>query len=230
MPDHHEVYRSEADQYERLVAREDKDGNILKTLRQLAPLSEVDVVETGAGTGRLTCLLAPEVKSLRAFDISKAMLAVARARLEAMGHSEVSTGVADHRSLPVADASADVLISGWSVCYLVDWDPAGWRAQLDLALAEFRRVLRPGGRIILLETEGTGFETPHPPDHLCEYYKYLREHGFQSTWIRTDYCFASPAEAVDLATFFFGTDLGNQVLASASPILPECTGVWWVGK
>ena len=59
-----EIYASRAQDYERLVAREDFAGNILKALQEIRALSGLDVVELGAGTGRLTCLLAPLVRSI----------------------------------------------------------------------------------------------------------------------------------------------------------------------
>jgi ubiquinone/menaquinone biosynthesis C-methylase UbiE len=65
------------------------------------------------------------------------------------------------------------VIAGWSICYTVVCHPASWRAALAAALAEMRRVARPGGTIIILETLGTGYETPHPPDSLAEYYATL---------------------------------------------------------
>ena len=71
-----EIYASRAPEYERLVAREDFAGNILKALQEIRVLAELDVVELGAGTGRLTCMLAPFVRSIRAFDASDHMLGV----------------------------------------------------------------------------------------------------------------------------------------------------------
>ena len=50
-----EIYASRARDYERLVAREDYQGNILKALQDIRALAGLDVVELGAGTGRLTC-------------------------------------------------------------------------------------------------------------------------------------------------------------------------------
>jgi hypothetical protein len=47
-------------------------------------------------------------------------------------------------------------------------------------------------------------------------------------WIRTDYEFASVEEAVTLTRFFFGDELALQVQTANSPIVPECTGLWWV--
>jgi ubiquinone/menaquinone biosynthesis C-methylase UbiE len=227
MPDHHEVYHSEADQYERLVAREDMDGNILKAIRQIVDLRDLAVVETGAGTGRLTCLLAGRVHTLHAYDASEAMLTVARRKLDVMGNPEITTTPADHRHLPEPECSADLLISGWSVCYLVDWNRADWRAEVQAALDEFKRILRPGGTIILIETQGTGFETATPPEHLVEYYRFLADAGFESDWFRTDYLFESVDEAIELAGFFFGEEMAARIRTDGSRVLPECTGIWW---
>lgn len=213
--------------YERLVAREDYEQNILRALQGITAIAGKDVVELGAGTGRLTCLLAPLVRSIRAFDASQHMLHIAADKLLASGLNNWQVQVSDHRSLPVEDASADIAISGWSICYLVDWNRGAWQSDVDRALAEMVRVLRPGGVMILLETMGTGFQTPHPPDHLVDYYHALEEKGFAYQWIRTDYRFADLDEAVELVQFFFGDELAEQVRAAGSPILPECTGIWW---
>lgn len=50
--------------------------------------------------------------------------------------------------------------SGWSICYMVVWHKETWQAELGKALAEMKRVLRPGGTIIILETLGTGKDKP----------------------------------------------------------------------
>lgn len=226
MPDIQEIYNRHADQYELLVSREDYQENIIKAIRQIAPPDGRDVVELGAGTGRLTMMLAPLARTIRAFDSSRHMLDVASAKLERAGLNNWNIAVADHRDLPVADGVADIAISGWSICYMVVWHAETWRAELERALAEMRRTLRPGGTIILLETLGTGYETPHPPDDLLPYYAFLEQNGFAATWIRTDYQFRSPYEAVTLTRFFFGDALAEQVAEQQLTILPECTGLW----
>ena len=227
MPDLKAIYAHQAEQYEQLVAREDYQGNILKTLQNICPLDGLEVVELGAGTGRLSCLMAPHVKSLRLFDQSQAMLDVAAARLKGGGWQHWQTQAADHLHIPVPDASADLSISGWSLCYAALDHPENWRAALDQALHEMGRVLRPGGSIVILETKGTGYETPHPPATLQHYLDGLDDSGFEFTWIRTDYRFASLDEAVELIGFFFGSELAQQTRQNAWQVLPECTGVWW---
>jgi ubiquinone/menaquinone biosynthesis C-methylase UbiE len=226
-PDYKHIYDNHAEQYEQLVAREDYQQNIFRALNRIARLDGSDVVELGAGTGRLTSMLAPVARSIQAFDASAHMLDIAIGKLQQSGLRNWRVEVADHRKLPVADAAADIVIAGWSICYTAVWYPETWRAELDKALAEMRRVARPGGTIIILETLGTGYETPHPPAELADYYAALETAGFTSTWIRTDYRFASPAEAEMLTRFFFGAALAEKMAAEQLVILPECTGIWY---
>jgi ubiquinone/menaquinone biosynthesis C-methylase UbiE len=93
---------------------------------------------------------------------------------------------------------------------------------------EMKRVLKPGGFIVLFESLGTGNDAPIRLDHLRDFYPWLEEMGFQNKWIRTDYKFESLAEAEELSRFFFGDELGNKVVQNNWTILPECTGVWWL--
>ena len=90
------------------------------------------------------------------------------------------------------------------------------------------RLLRANGTMILLETLGTGYESPHRFPELNELFHYLeKEHHFKHRWIRTDYKFTSLDEAVSLTHFFFGDELAAKVKANNWVILPECTGIWW---
>ena len=221
------IYQSEGDRYEALIAREDYQGNIPRTIDEIINADGLDVFDLGAGTGRLTLLLAPRAKSIRSFDVSAEMLRVCRQRLESSGLSNWQVDVADHRQLPVEDHAADLVVSGWSVSYLVVWNQANGTSELDKWLVEMERVLRKAGTIILLESLGTGNETPVRLEHVESTYQWLDHHGFQNKWIRTDYQFESVEEAADLAGFFFGEQMTAQVLERQSRILPECTGVWW---
>jgi ubiquinone/menaquinone biosynthesis C-methylase UbiE len=224
---HRQIYQTDGDRYEALIAREDHQGNILRAIDEILLVDGLDVFDLGAGTGRLTLWLAPRARSIRAFDASAEMLRVCRERLIATGLSNWQVQVADHRQLPVDDRSADLVVSGWSISYLAVWNPENGLAELDRWLAEMKRVLRQNGTIILFESLGTGNEEPVRLEHVEPVYKLLMAHGFESKWIRTDYRFESLEEAIELAGFFFGEELAEQVRSKRSVILPECTGVWW---
>jgi ubiquinone/menaquinone biosynthesis C-methylase UbiE len=221
------IYQSEGDRYEALISREDYQGNIPRAIDEILRVDGLDVLDLGAGTGRLTLLLAPRAKSIRAFDLSAEMLRVCRERLIKSGLSNWQVDVADHRQLPVQDRSADVVVSGWSVSYLAVWSQENGQVELDKWLTEMNRVLRSGGMIILFESLGTGNEEPVRLEHVESTYRWLDANGFENKWIRTYYQFDSLEEAIELSRFFFGDELGDKVEQNHWVVLPECTGVWW---
>ena len=69
------------DAYDALIEREDYQGYVRPMLAQVPPLESARVVEFGAGSGRLTRLLAPLVQRIRAYDASTHMLSVAELHL-----------------------------------------------------------------------------------------------------------------------------------------------------
>ncbi len=228
MPELKQIYASAAERYQALVGREDHQGNLLPAILAIDPLTGKDVIELGAGTARVSCLIAPLVGTLVAADISHHMLSLGKQRLGAMNLANWRLSLESHRALPFPSHSADVVISGWSFCYAALDAGPGWQPALEEALAEAQRVLRPGGKLILIESLGTGFETPNRPDVLVDYLAYLDAQGFQSAWVRTDYCFADLAEAQDLTRFFFGDAPMPMWETRMGVIVPECTGLWWM--
>jgi len=226
MPDHDRIYREEAVTYHAMIARQPDLGAVVE---EIFPCAGADVADLGAGTGRLSVPLAARAKSLVALDASAAMLEIAAERLSASGLAGWSTRVADHRSLPLPDDSADLVVSGWSIGYLCNANVPEWELNLSLVVAEIKRVLRPGGAAILFETLGTGHETPSPPEFLKPYFRELTEtYGFSHRWIRLDYEFDDPAQAERLSRFFFGDELADKVARNGSSRLPECAGIWWL--
>ncbi len=222
------IYQTEGDRYEALVSREDYQGSIPKAIDEIISVDGLDILDLGAGTGRLTLLLAQRARSIRAFDISEEMLRVCGERLVATGLSNWQVDVADHRKLPVEDHSADLVVSGWSVSYLAVWSEQRQASELDVWLVEMKRVLRKNGTIILFESLGTGNDKPIRLEHVESTYQCLDANEFQSKWIRTDYQFESIEEAEELSRFFFGDELAEKVRQNQWTVLPECTGVWWL--
>lgn len=225
MPNHRHIYRHEAETYDALVA---KQPNLLPVIRSVCDPAGKDVIDLGAGTGRLTVPLAGAARSIVATDASAAMLEVAAAKLKRLPRRNWSTVVADNRAIPLEDRCADLLVSGWSICYTASSDEAGWERNLAATMGEIRRVLRPGGTAILFETLGTGVETPSPPPFLTGYYALLEQvYGCRHRWIRTDYTFDDALQAAELAGFFFGETVAAQIVRHGWRTLPECAGVWW---
>jgi ubiquinone/menaquinone biosynthesis C-methylase UbiE len=227
MPTEKEVYDAHADQYERLILREDYQNNLPKEIRRIRDLSGLSILEFGAGTGRLTRFLAQNAERVGASDLSHHMLSQAKGIIGENHIKNTSLCVSDMRQTPYVSHSADMVIAGWSFCYLAVWGAERWFKELELGLDEAMRLLKPGGVMILFENYGTGFKSPNPPPHLSDYFNFLRDNGFQSSWFRTDYQFKDLDEAVELSSFFFGEELSNKVKTNQWTLLPECTGMFW---
>ncbi|CAI6083394.1 class I SAM-dependent methyltransferase [Cohnella sp. JJ-181] len=223
-PNHAEIYRSQAELYDRLISAQPSLGARIDAIR---PLAGLDVIDLGAGSGRLTVPLAARAGSVLAVDLSPAMLEVAAAKLAASGARNWRTAEGSHLRIPAEDASADLVVSGWSIAYSagagVDQDGSA----LASILGEIRRVLRPGGTLVIFETMGTGFAAPNPPAFLLPYYAALEQaHGFSHACFPFDYTFSDATEAERLARFFFGDETGDKIAAAGSRIVPEYAGVW----
>lgn len=100
------------------------------------------VVDIGAGTGLLALELAPEVDRVWAIDISASMVDYLRTKAASAGRENIEVAVASAVSLPLVDALADVVVSNYCFHHMDD-------AEKHRALLEARRVLRPGGRLVL---------------------------------------------------------------------------------
>ena len=230
MPDHKQVYNREAQNYQRLVAREDYHDNLLRSIQDIINPNNLDVVDLGAGTGRLACLLAPFARSVYAFDLSPHMLSIASSRLIKKDLNRWLVAASDHRRVPLNASSADLVVSGWSFCYLVVWEEKNWKTALEAGLQEINRLLREKGTIVIIESLGTGIKRPEPSEKLKEYFQYLEARGFHRTWLRTDYEFQDMEEARELVQFFFGEEMLEKINDEPRPVLPECTGIWWTSK
>lgn len=225
MPNHEEIYAKQAEMYEKMISRQ---PSLAEVIREIRPYRNLDVADLGAGSGRLSCVIGAETKSLICTDSSQAMLDVLAEKMSVLQLTRWSTVEADHRDLPLETASVDLVVSGWSICYLASSNDPNWRENIDRVMSEIRRVLKPGGTVIIFETMGTGTELPDPPAFLTEYYRVLEEdYGFDHRWIRMDYAFSSLEEAEELTGFFFGDELATKVKTNQWTTVPECAGIWW---
>ena len=135
------------------------------------------VADVGCGPGRDTVRLREKGLRAHGFDLSHAMLTA----------RDVPGQVrADLRVLPLRDGALDGL---WCAAVLLHIP----RAMIPEALAEFHRVLRPGGRamITIAEGDGEGWETAPMDSSVQRYYVYhsreeftrlLAAAGFEILW------------------------------------------------
>ena len=100
------------------------------------------VLDVGAGTGDLSFAAASQGARVLAVDLSAGMLAVLARRATAAQRDRITALVGNAESLPLGDRSVDRIVTGFTVRNVGD---------LPRALAEFHRVLRPGGRAVILE-------------------------------------------------------------------------------
>jgi ubiquinone/menaquinone biosynthesis C-methylase UbiE len=227
-----QIYGTRARDYHELVSREDMEGNLPRALLEIADFKGKTVIELGAGTGRVTRILAPLAGRVLAFDRSPHMLERARANLSEEIRRNVRLAAADNLAVPLPDSSAEILIEGWSFGHCVSREGGDWKRTAVEILAECARLVKPGGTLILIETLGTGQSTPRAPGPwLPLFFSWLQDEcGFALKWIRTDYLFESLEKAKELVELFFGQMVEHEVLATGQVIVPECTGIWWKVK
>ena len=109
--------------------------------------SEARVLDLGCGGGHVSFAVAPHVREIVAYDLSRDMLAVVAeaARKRGFGNLSTQQGVAE--KLPFAAASFDYVLSRYSAHHWGD---------LDLGLREAARVLKPGGIAGFVDTVAPG--------------------------------------------------------------------------
>ncbi len=115
------------------------------------------VLEVAIGTG-LNLPHYPADATVTGVELSPAMLAIARQRAANLGRDvDLREGDAEH--LPFGDASFDTVVCALSLCTIPD--PAA-------AIGEMRRVLVPGGRLLLLDHIGSTWPPIHAAQWLLE--------------------------------------------------------------
>lgn len=121
------------------LARKPYDRELLD---RFAAAAADPVVEVGSGPGQIGGYLRDRGRQVIATDFSLAMARLASPRV-------AGTAVADLRELPIRDGSAGSVIGFYCLIHLR-------REELSVALREFRRVLRPDGRLLISAHEGDG--------------------------------------------------------------------------
>jgi SAM-dependent methyltransferase len=137
---------SVADGYDDWAGSYDQPGNAMIDREEpivheiLAGLPVGVALDVACGTGRHAAHLASLGHRVTGVDASPGMLAAARAKVP---DGEFRTG--DLHELPVADGQIDVVVCGLALTHVRDLAPV---------FAEFARVLRPGGHLVISDIRG----------------------------------------------------------------------------
>ncbi|MDP9270108.1 MAG: methyltransferase domain-containing protein [Chloroflexota bacterium] len=118
----------------------DPDRKVLTALERILPLSGKRIADIGTGIGHYPMLLARRTGRTYGIESDPALLETARRRATAAHQPNIRIIEGVPTSLPLRDAAVDIVLSGG-----IDPDDASLPA-----IAEAMRVLRPGGRLIVI--------------------------------------------------------------------------------
>lgn len=109
-------------------------------INRLGVVDDAHVLEVAAGSGALTEVLAPRVKSLLATDFSPQMIEVLRERLDTAGIANVECRVMDGQALDLDANAFDAAACSFALMLFPDHAKG---------FSELHRVVRPGGRVVV---------------------------------------------------------------------------------
>ncbi|MGH6946341.1 MAG: ArsR/SmtB family transcription factor [Kiloniellales bacterium] len=140
-----EYFRANADHWSEIRSLYVDESEVERALRSLvlerAPQRLLDL---GTGTGRILEILARKVPEATGIDLSREMLAVARAKLDQAGLRNCLLRHADMYQLPLADGDFDAIVLH-QVLHFAE--------QPERVVREAARVLAPGGLLVIADFE-----------------------------------------------------------------------------
>jgi ubiquinone/menaquinone biosynthesis C-methylase UbiE len=169
-------------------------GPDLEALIQAAnPGGIEDVLDLGCGAGHTAIALAGRVRSVMAVDLTSEMIEVAKRLAKERGLTNLTFRQADATALPFANGSFELVTSRYSAHHYSD--PL-------VALGEVRRVLRPNGRFLLVDTvspEDPALDTFYNAVELLRDASHVRncrisewERLFRAAWLEPEVLFRYP--------------------------------------
>ncbi|MGA2672482.1 MAG: metalloregulator ArsR/SmtB family transcription factor [Terracidiphilus sp.] len=136
------------------LARDYVPGKSWKSLAEalLRLMPPMAIADLGAGEGAFSLLLAQRAKKVIAVDSSARMIDVGRAQALRHGIDNVEYRLGDMEEIPIADGEVDLVFFSQSLHHAL---------HPERAVHEARRILRPGGRVVILDLLKHRFEEAH---------------------------------------------------------------------
>lgn len=177
-------FEENAADWERVRALHLPDADIdAQILKAAGPGPFARMIDVGVGVGRMIKLFAPRVEHAEGFDMSRQMLAIARAELDEVAPGKASLRIGDAHAPPIEPASAD-LVTIHQVLHFLS-DPGR-------AVREALRALKPGGRLVIVDF------APHDMEFLRAEHAHRRL-GFADEEIQS-WCATGGAPKVSIAS------------------------------
>jgi ubiquinone/menaquinone biosynthesis C-methylase UbiE len=120
-------------------------ADLERLAQKIAATKGAAVLDVGCGGGHASFAIAPVAREVVAYDLIEAMLGVVKAEADKRGLTNIRTQQGFAEELPFESASFDWVVSRYSAHH--------WR-NVERALDEVRRVLKPGGQVCFIDVAG----------------------------------------------------------------------------
>jgi SAM-dependent methyltransferase len=193
----------------------DPERKVLAALERIVPLAGKRIADVGTGIGHYPMLLARHTGRTYGIESDPALLEAARQRASAAHQPNLRIVEGGLESLPLRDEAVDVVL-----CGLIEPDDASLPA-----IAELLRVLRPGGRLVVIGYYGRdqvgSLLEPEVVSHAFEATQrrtgwWLR-HGFKIKVVHSRLDISDPTTAMELLPRLYG-DRGRAFLMAPHPL------------
>lgn len=206
------------DLYRRLGDMIDPGRKVLAALERIVPLSGKRIADVGTGIGHYPMLLARRTARTYGIESDPSLLGEARLRASAAHQPNIRMVEGEATKLPLRDAAVDIVLHG-----LIE-------AEEDSlpAIAEALRVLRPGGRLVVMGYYGRDDVAPLLEPEVVAHARHATQrrtgwwlrHGFKIKVVHARLDLRDTEAAHAILPRLYG-DRARAFLMSSYPALPE---------
>ena len=201
----------------------DPHGRILAAMRELGDWAGRTMLDIGCGSGFHLPVWARTAERVVGVEPHPSLAALARRRTRSLGHVTVVEGMAE--SLPVPDASVDVVHARWAYFFGPGSEPGLW---------ELERVVRRGGTAFVIDNDptrstfGGWFRRGFPEVDPVAVERFWSMHGWRRRPIEMGWSFASREDLESVVRIELPPEAAEEALASHTGTeVDYAVNLWW---